>query len=39
MASFIIASHLCKLLNLCKAKGIYPDILKTAHITPLHKSV
>lgn len=32
-----ISSHLCRILNLCLSKGIYPDQLKTAIVKPLHK--
>ena len=33
----IILEHLCKIINKCVSTGIYPDVLKIAKVTALHK--
>ena len=36
-SSAVISPKLAKLINLCVKSGVYPDILKTARVTTLHK--
>lgn len=32
-----IAAHLCQIINLSLTQGIFPDLLKLAQVTPIHK--
>jgi len=36
MSSSIISTHLSDIFNNCISSGVYPDVLKTAQITPIH---
>jgi len=36
--SSIISIYLSDIFNNCISSGVYPDILKTAQITPIHKT-
>ena len=38
MSSSIISTYLSNIFNYCISSGVYPDTLKIAQITPIHKT-
>ena len=38
-AKYIISPHLTRIINASLISGKYPDLLKVARVTPLHKAV